>query len=101
MNKTVNKLFVGVLLTPDMQYHLEKNPHWKRHRIMKDVSKTKIQVIPYDRKEYLGSYFEDDIISWPALSLMQAELIDCMEQFFPALRLDKKKIVIFNQMLIS
>jgi hypothetical protein len=97
----MNVLFIGLLLTPDMQYQLVRNSQWKKHRIMKGVSKTKIQTIPYEGKEYLGRYFEDDIISWTTLDLMKTELVESFETFFPEHRIDKKNIVIFNQMLIS
>jgi len=101
INQIKNRIFIGILLTPDLLYQLEKNFEWKQYRILQGDNKAAIQKIPFQQKEYFGKYLEGNIVTWGELLSESNELKKNIFQFFPKLFDDKCNIVIFNQTLIS
>ncbi len=99
MPGTIYKLFMGVLLTPDLKLLLQKSFEWKKHQII--AGPDTLRVIPYDHKEYLGIYFDGDNIPWDEIASKSEKIRDSLEIFFPDLRTDKLKIILFNQMMFS
>ncbi len=94
---TANRLFIGILLTPDKEYSLDRNIVWKRYCLEHGNDNNRIQKNRFQQKIYLGSYFDDDRIPWPDLASKRNEILKSVEQFFPDVRTDKIKIVLFNQ----
>jgi hypothetical protein len=94
---TANRLFIGILLTPDKEHSLERNIAWKRYCLEHGNTPHRLQKTPYRQKIYLGSYFDSDRIPWSDLASRHKEILKGIEQFFPDIRTDKLKIVVFNQ----
>jgi hypothetical protein len=94
---TANRLFIGIPLTPDKEYNLDRNIVWKRYCIEYGNDNTRIVKTRFRQKIYLGCYFDGDRIPWSDLASKRNEILNSIEQFFPNVRTDKIKIVLFNQ----
>ena len=99
MPGTICKLFIGIILTPDLKHLLEKNLEWKRQQII--AGPDRLIIIPYDLKEYLGIYFEGDKIPWDEIASKTDLIRAALELFFPEVRTDKLKIILFNQLMFT
>ena len=99
MPGTICKLFIGILLTPDIKLLLQKNSEWKKHQIV--AKPDMLKVIPYDTKEYLGLYFKGDNIPWDEIASKSDLIRASLERFLPDVRSDKLKIMLFNQLMFT
>lgn len=99
MTGTICKLFIGILLTPDLKLLLEKNSDWKKHRIV--AGPEMLRITPYNSKEYLGIYFEGDNIPWDEIASKTNLVRTSLDIFFPDVRTDKLKIMLFNQLMLT
>lgn len=98
---TANRLFIGVLLSPDLEHQLERSILWKRYCLEEGHEEARILKAPYKQKGYLGCYFSDDRIPWPELALRNSRIRTKLEEFFPEIQTDKLKIVLFNQLMLT
>lgn len=98
--KTIN-LCLGIHLSPDLKYQLEKSIVWKRYQIEHGNEPSRLRMIPLQQKEYLGYYFENDKMSWSELSSRRVLLQNQIAIFFPEHPKIGEKTVLFAQPMVS
>lgn len=95
-----NRFFLGIQLSPDLKYELERNIKWKRYLIEHGNEQTRLRLIPIQQKEYWGSYFEHDKISWSELSSRREQLQNQIDTFFPETLKIGEKVVLLAQPMV-
>ena len=83
------KLFMGTRITPDLKMRLG------------DLSEKKLQLIPFEGREYIGTYLE---IRMPTIQELRAHhllFIESLQKYLPDLRTDTLPVVVFPQAFLG
>lgn len=94
------KLFLGMLLTPDIKNALAHNHDWQAGAFLGSEEGRKLIVVHYQNREYLGVHIDHSI----TLNELKIHLLFCIDQYkhyFPALSSESFKPTIFSQIFIS
>ena len=83
------KLFIGTRLTPDLKARLE------------DCTEKSMQVIPFEGKEFVGSYVAVTNPTIKQLRHYHLLLAEMLQKYLPDLRTDNLPIVVFPQMFLG
>ena len=94
------KLFLGLLLTPDIQIKLKQSRPWQEGSIEDSQATRKLHIAHYQNKEYLGVHIDQTI----TLNELKMTLLFCLDQYkhyLPDIQVDNLKPTIFSQIFIS
>lgn len=83
------KLFMGTRATPDLKTCLER------------LIECGLQHIPFEGKEYIGSYLQIANPTVQQVEVHHKKLIDTMQAHLPHLRADTLPVVVFPQVFLG
>lgn len=82
------KLFVGIRVTPDLKMRLSSVVDG-------------LQFIPFEGKEYVGTYLDATLPTLQQLRTQRTHLIESLQKFLPDLRTDTLPVVVFPQVFLG
>ena len=91
------QLFLGLLIDHELNIHLNKSATWKESRI---TGQSLLKQVHQKEKEYLG-YIISSSISVDQIKEKETQLKTELQNYCPKLNLDKHKIYLFSQLLLS
>lgn len=83
------KIFIGTRLTPDLKARL----YSFEGQIFKFV--------PFDGKEYLGSYVDSTFPTLCEIKNLSHELMETLQKYLPDMRTDTLPLVVFPQLFLG
>lgn len=95
----VIKVFIGVLLNYQVRLQMEQCKTWKQMQIERQSQKKHYQIVPFEKKEYLGLYYEDP--SYAQLLSLENVIKKELRQHCPNLDTDTLIFKIFPQSFIQ
>lgn len=96
------KLFVGCLITSDLNLLLQQNHQWKNSVIsQKDSSAPSLEEVRFNNKPYLGCFLHDDSVTVPKIEVIQSYLANTISEYCPEYAVDNLKIYVFPQVFIA
>ena len=94
------KIFVGFLVTHELETHLQKSPLFKKNAILPPKEKRSLKKIPFENKEYIGNYIEHSKLTLNDLPSIENELRDHLHELCPDFKHEKHQVKVFSQALI-
>lgn len=96
------KMFVGCLLTSDLQFILNQSHSWKEWLItQKSTDAPLLEEIRFKNKGYLGCYCDDENIAIAQIEILHEYIREKFSEFCPTADTSSLKIYVFSQVFIS
>jgi len=99
-NKLSVQLFAGYYLSPEIRRNLHENKEWEEAKIKWQSEKNGLQIIPYQSKEYLGSYLEKETLTLGEIRKTEENIRKLLLECCPRLQENTLDLVIFPQVFI-
>lgn len=93
------KLFAGFLVNSELKMYIKASSEWKEHQILQQPGK--IQLVPFEKRDYIGIYLEPAEISVKEISQLEEQIKKTLEQFFPKCNLEALPFYLFTQPFIQ
>lgn len=96
--KVTTKLFAGCLVDPGMRHLLDRSKVWKQAKLHPEQE---LILIPYQGKEYLGTYINTIGITIEKLKLIDEEVRRKVMSYIPKHNPKLLQLSIFSQVFIQ
>lgn len=100
-NQLTEKIFIGFLFTIDLKIQLNQTKEWKQATVIKDNKKKQLSVVRYNDSEYIGEYFEHNMLTMKDVTKHAKEIKKELSNFLPEFDVDSLKICLFPQVFVS
>lgn len=100
-SKQTVKIFIGLLLSPDLKWRLQKTSSWKEAQIDWQSQTTGFKNISFQGDEYLGFYLENELITIPELKEYELKIKNKIKQLYPEFDTNSCNISLFSQLFVS
>lgn len=95
------KLFAGFLVNSELKMHIKSSSNWKEHEFLEKKNPRKLQIVPFEKRDYIGNYIEPAQISIKEIDLLEEQIKKSLEQLFPKCNLENLSLYFFTQAFIQ
>jgi hypothetical protein len=95
------KLFLGYLITSELQMHLKQSKEWKFAHLGTNDANDQLCEIDHKDKRYIGIYFPNHQITLAELKESDAGMRLKMKAYCPKFNIEQIKICVFPQLFLA
>lgn len=100
-HKVTVKLFVGVMISPELRMHLSKSALWKEISIARGPSSDDLIETPSNNETYLGTYVNNEAIPLHELREMASAVKQKIAAYCASLNIETLNLSVFPQIFVS
>ncbi len=99
-NRVTLKIFVGFLLSPDIELRLNQNLQWKQWRIDSSENQRPLSETYFQEKKYIGYFLDNPAAPFIEIKAAEREITEWFSGFLQDPGSEALKFYVFSQIFI-
>ncbi len=100
-NNICTKIFLGVLITPDIRTLLNESVSWSNAKTMQAHGNASIKEIHHKDKDYIGIFLSEAPSTLEDIKIQSVGIMKELQGYCPYLSVDTLKIKLFPQIFLN
>lgn len=96
------KLFMGVVVTPELKMHLAHSHSWQEARIIDSQKGDLLHQIHFQNKEYIGLYADQASLQLPDVEQLKNNILSQLTDYCPKItKIENMAVYLFPQLFLT